>query len=868
MQIIQSGIFRMAGRGRAAVRRNAVHLLSFLIPFSVMLGIFIYNGVFPFGDWSFMHSDMYHQYVPFLSEMLHKIRGGDSLAYSWNVGIGSNFVALYAYYMASPFNWLMLLFPDAYLIEFMSYLVILKIGFCGFTFSLYLSGHFHSKSLALVPFSVFYALSGFLAAYNWNVMWLDCIFLFPLIALGLELLVSCGRVRLYCISLALCILSNYYISIMICIFLVLYFLLLLFTCRKSLSQIPRLFLRFALFSGLAGGMAAVLLIPELAALQLTKFTRFDFPEELKFYFTTIDMLARHCINVAVETGLDHWPNLYCGVAVFLLVPLYLANRRIALRQKAARFGLLAFLLVSFAANIPNFIWHGMNYPDSLPCRQSFLYIFLLLTLCCEALLRIRECSLRAVGFAFCLALGTVLLFEKLMEGDEAYPVGSFLLTAVFLCLYGAFLYVIRREETVPKDVLEEMSSRRASGTGKRALFLSALLLLVTAESAVNMYQTSCSVTSRSSYLKDNGSYAALAERIREEDPDFFRFEKTQRRTKNDGTLIGFPTASLFSSTANGHVEELYETLGMSHSKVFYCFDGATPLTSSLLSVRYLFSRSAGEDSRLYELVGQEGEIYLYRCRYTLPLGFWTKTDPDLVCPLEYGLEQEAANPIDRQNRMVKALGIEGELFISAGAGSNADSTVVSIEEPGHYYAWVGNSRVNTLNMECGGESQTFEKLKHRYICDLGWHDPGETVSLSSEDSGNLELSVYRLDYQVLDAAVSDLGSTAMTVDSFDSTHIDGHIRTEQSGGLILSIPYEPGWTVLVDGERITPALFADTFLHIPLDAGEHTVQMSYRPAGLTLGILVSLFCLFAFLFLAFRPSLQRRSDPGTKGGLL
>ncbi len=866
MQIVKAGISHMVDHGRAYLRRNAVYLLSFFIPFSVMLGIFIYNGVFPFDDWSFMHSDMYHQYVPFLSEMLHKLRSGDSLFYSWNVGIGSNFVALYAYYMASPFNWLMLLFPDAYLIEFMSYLVILKIGLCGFTFSWYLSRHFHSESLALVPFAVFYALSGYLAAYNWNVMWLDCIFLFPLIALGLERLVSEGKYKLYCISLALCILSNYYISIMVCIFLVLYFALLLFTHRKTLGQVPLIFLRFALFSGLAGGMAAVLLIPELAALKLTKFTQFRFPEELKFYFTTIDMLARHCINVAVETGLDHWPNLYCGVAVFLLVPLYLANRKIPLREKAARFGLLALLLVSFAANIPNFIWHGMNYPDSLPCRQSFLYIFLLLTLCCEALLRIQECSFQMIGSAFCLSLGGVLLFEKLMEGQEAFPVESFLLTAAFLCLYGAFLYLHRKG----KSVFQETASRQNQGkeTRKKALLLSALLLLVTAESTVNMYQTSCSVTSRSNYLKDNDSYAALAERIREEDPDFFRFEKKERRTKNDGTLIGYPTASLFSSTANGHVEELYETLGMSHSKVFYCFDGATPLTSSLLSVRYLFSRSATEDSQLYELTGQDGEVYLYRCRYSLPLGFWMETDPVLGNALEHGMEQEAANPLDRQNHMAAALGMEGSLFISAGAGSDSTSTIISIENPGHYYAWVGNTRVDTLKMESAGESQTFEKLKHHYICDLGWHDSGETISLHSEDSNNLELSVYRLDYQVLDAMISALGSVPMAVDSFDSTRIDGHIQTEQTGELILSMPYEPGWTILVDGEKIVPSLFADAFPRIPLGAGEHTIQMRYRPAGLTAGILVSAISLSLFLCIVFRALLRKRPNPDTQGGLL
>lgn len=594
----------------AAARQNAACLLSFLIPLAVMCGIFIINGVYPFGDESFMHSDMYHQYVPFLSEMQSKLKNGDSLFYSWNVGIGSNFLALYGYYMASPINWLVVLVPDQYLIEFMTWLVALKIGLCGFTFCFYLTRHFRTKSFVLVPFAIFYALSGFLAAYNWNVMWLDCVVLFPLIAVGLEALVKEGKYKLYCISLALCILSNYYISIMVCIFLVLYFLLQLVCSHMSLRQMGAAAVRFALFSLLAGGLAAVLLIPEYAALHLTDFSEFNFPDTLTFYFSFLDMIARHCMNVNVETGLDHWPNIYCGVAVFLLVPLYVTNTRISLREKAAYIGLLAFMLLSFSTNMLNFIWHGLNYPDSLPCRQSFLYIFLLLTLCAKAVLNIRGCSLKALGGCFCLSLGFVLLFEKLMADEEAYRTETFLLTALFLCLYGVFLYFYR--------------NRNAAGEGKRyGMCLLAVLTLtsVTVEAAVNTYTTSCSVTSRSSYLNNLDSYQTLVERTRERDTDFYRFEKTSRVTKNDGTLVGYPTASLFSSTSNGHVQDFYDKMGMSDSKVFYCFDGATPLSSSLLGVRYVFSRSANEDPLLYTLIDQEGDIYLYECRYSLPLGF-------------------------------------------------------------------------------------------------------------------------------------------------------------------------------------------------------------------------------------------------------
>lgn len=890
----------------AAARQNAACLLSFLIPLAVMCGIFIINGVYPFGDESFMHSDMYHQYVPFLSEMQSKLKSGDSLLYSWNVGIGSNFLALYGYYMASPINWLVVLVPDQYLIEFMTWLVALKIGLCGFTFCFYLTRHFKTKSFVLVPFAIFYALSGFLAAYNWNVMWLDCVVLFPLIAVGLEALVKEGKYKLYCISLALCILSNYYISIMVCIFLVLYFLLQLVCSHMSLRQMGAAAVRFALFSLLAGGLAAVLLIPEYAALHLTDFSEFNFPDTLTFYFSFLDMIARHCMNVNVETGLDHWPNIYCGVAVFLLVPLYVTNTRISLREKAAYIGLLAFMLLSFSTNMLNFIWHGLNYPDSLPCRQSFLYIFLLLTLCVKAVLNIRGCSLKALGGCFCLSLGFVLLFEKLMADEEAYRTETFLLTALFLCLYGVFLYFYR--------------NRNAAGEGKRyGMCLLAVLTLtsVTVEAAVNTYTTSCSVTSRSSYLNNLDSYQTLVERTRERDTDFYRFEKTSRVTKNDGTLVGYPTASLFSSTSNGHVQDFYDKMGMSDSKVFYCFDGATPLSSSLLGVRYVFSRSANEDPLLYTLIDQEGDIYLYECRYSLPLGFMISSgsgfsasaqtpeasgsadasasaftdenvssqtagteesaseaspldellgniDDTRTDALERALDSEGATPLDTQNRMVQALGLEQNLFTSVGALQEEDgATTITADVSGHYYAYVGDTGVNTLKMESEAGSKSFSQVKYHYICDLGWHDAGDVISLTSEDSSSLNVSAYRLNFNVMDEVISILGEQTMTVDSYSSTHINGHIDVSRAGELILSVAYEPGWTILVDGEEVQPGLFDDTFISLSLTEGEHTIEMRYRPAGLTIGIIVSLICLaiFAAIVLLER---RRRMRPKTQ----
>ena len=124
--------------------RFRFYLLSFSLPFLISLVLFAIYGIYPFGSITFLRKDMYHQYLPFMTEFYHKIKSGDSLYYSWNAGLGANFTALYVYYLASPLNWLVILFPESHILEFMSYLVLIKTGFMGVTFSYYLRQHFRS----------------------------------------------------------------------------------------------------------------------------------------------------------------------------------------------------------------------------------------------------------------------------------------------------------------------------------------------------------------------------------------------------------------------------------------------------------------------------------------------------------------------------------------------------------------------------------------------------------------------------------------------------------------------------------------------------------------------------------------------------
>lgn len=815
------------------IRLDRLYIFSFLMPVLIMLDIFFIRDIYPFGagDRSFLHIDMYHQYFPFLVEFYHKLRGGESLFYSWNTGIGSNFYALYVYYLASPFNWLCVLFPEGLLMEFLTYLMVVKIGLCGVSFTYYIRKHFGMDSLNILLFSIFYSLSGFMAAYNWDVMWLDVVALAPIVILGLERLVAEGNGRFYCAALALSIISNYYLSIMLCIFLVLYFIVLLIgKGHCSLRFYMSAALRFCIYSLLAGGMAAVLLLPELAALQYTEFSEINFPDTVKTYFSVIDMLARHFFNVGVETGLDHFPNVYCGTAVLLLLPLYIMQKNIPVREKAPKLLLLAFMLISCSVNLLNFLWHGFNYPDSLPARHSFLYIFLMLALCYEAFLHIREHSNGELLSLLMGAVFFVVLCEKLIT-DDAFSYSSFIVTGIFILIYAGCIH----------------SYRLSGGVSVINRLAVIAFTAVIAEAGINTYLTSCPTVSRDTYLSNYDSYKILTKRtVDSEENSFFRFEKFARRTQNDAMLIGFQGGSYFSSTLNSLVADFYEKYGMRASRVNYCYDGATPVTAAILSNKYmLYTLDRGYDN-LFELSDTEGKLYLYRNNYYVPFGFAIS---DTYVTNDFG---DALNPIQRQNIFVNRLGIDGDVFIPVETDSYGDIADLYAPAAAHYYAYTDNGKIEKITVEYEDSSKTFSNVDKKYILDLGYLDSGELITIEADNGEALNLDVYSVNEPVLKEYIDLLRQQTMTVDSYDETSISGSITVDAPKKLVLSVPYEKGWHLKVDGAETDAELFEDTFICVELSEGTHTISLSYYPEGFNLGAVISIFCVLTYLVLCLK----------------
>lgn len=809
-----------------------LYIYAFLLPVVMMLFLLIGNSIYPFGNSSFLNIDMYHQYFPFLSEFYHKIKEGESLLYSFQVGIGSNFIDLFGYYLASPTNWLVLLCPEEYIIEFMTYMTVIKIGLCSLTFTIYARHHFDAKKSAMIFFGFAYAFSGYLAAYNWNVMWLDCIILAPIILLGLERLVLKGKCNLYCITLALSIITNYYLSIMLCIFLIFYFFVLLVSSKEKLKA----FGRFTLYSLIAGGIAGVLLFPALGMLTQSEYATSTFPSKITTYFPIFDVLSRQLANVSIETGLDHWPNIYSGVAVLFLLPLYMICKNIPTKEKIGKLALLFLLLLSFSNNILTFLWHGFNYPNSLPSRQSFLYILLLLIMCLEAFLNLSSYTKEQfyrIGGGIVIFL---ILCQKLVIYDGITP-ASYILTCVALIGFAVILYFYY--------------TRKYS---QRTLFIMTLLLLV-GEMTFNMAFTSLSTVSRESYLKYNESIDTLITNLKEEDTDFYRINKEEEITKNDGAIVGFPSLTLFSSTTNSNINNFYEKYGLQESKVYYGNEGLTPFMSAFLTNKYIITKSEKPDSPLYSKTNQEGDIFLYENTYTLPLGYMISND----LPLE-GI---APNPLEQQNRLASFLGTTDALFDKISVDSIKDTASFITTENGHVYAFADNNKVKEVTATINGTKQTFKKLKNSYIIDLGYLEANTEVSLLATESATISLSAYSLNENQLSLIINNLKEQSFIIDTHNEFQIEGHIQVLEDGHLLLAIPYEPNWEITVDGVKTTYDAFEEAFIRIPLTKGTHTISLNYTNPSLSFGIIISFISILIFIFLAIFNQIQKSKSAKT-----
>ena len=832
------------------------YILAFIIPF---LSVFIANismGVYPFGERGVNVIDSFHQYAPFFSEFYDKVVHGESLFYSWNGGLGINFWSIVAYYLSSPLNIIVLLFPRAYLLEAFALIIMLKIALSGLSFAYYIRKHYRKYDLSIVYFSSFYALSGWVLGYNWNIMWLDCIALFPLVMLGIERLVKDGKGLFYAVMLGLSIFFNYYISIMICIFLVIYFFVLFFQKRtKTLKLFVKRFLTFAGYSLLAGGLAAVMLLPEMYTLLQTHSADSSFPTKWKFYENFLDILGQQ-LPFVEPTDLSGLPNLFCGIIVLMCVILYIFRKKTPLKYKISRLFLLVFLIFSCNVNVLDYIWHGFHYPNSLPNRFTFIYIFVLLTIAYEVILSLQQYHLWQYLVSF---LGSMMfVLAVYYQGSETRSLYVYFISMGLLWVY-LFLMCLYKVNV-----------------NKRKLFGGIVCVVLVLEAGANgifglIQNGSINRTNYNSKLE-----AAQSVRTYVGD-ELCRTELDTFNGRNNAMWLGFKSLSMFSSTLSDGLDTFLDNMGYFAAVNKFSYEGATRLTDAMFGIKYLMSEDEKENIRAFEYLGEFDGLYLYQNNEALPIAFMVKdTYADWTADGKY--------PWENQNSFAKATtGVTDELFsleymtgepVATGAiaskqsdfsyhivedGTEDTALLVYTYQPTYQkerYIYYEAPHMSKLKVSISGNIRTYSDTRG-HIVDLGDIGPQDTVTLtltldSAYTSADVKMVLFGLNEDIYRQVWGQLSQETLNIVDNSATSLKGTIDVAENGILYTSIPYDAGWTVRVDGQKVETKSLNGSLMYIELDAGTHEIEMSFIPQGFIPGLMISAGCLFILIVIGFR----------------
>jgi uncharacterized membrane protein YfhO len=293
------------------------------MPFLIMLGVYACLSKHPFGNESVLTLDLQAQYVYYFEAIRRLLTEGGSWLYSFARTLGGEFMGIVAYYGASPFNLIFVLFPKDMIVDAVMFMQLAKVGAMGLAFAHYLRKTRKTSDMITVSFSTMYALCSYSVVQLMNPMWLDAMVFLPLLVLGIESMIRERRFILYTSSLALIFITNYYIGYMCCIFTLAYYLYYYFLVCEELPQNPKALqgnfvkktlhsrgfetlMRFGVFSVLAALISAFFLLCAFYSLQFGKsdFSNPDFSISLRFDF--FDILRPSNVSQANKCIIFHY----------------------------------------------------------------------------------------------------------------------------------------------------------------------------------------------------------------------------------------------------------------------------------------------------------------------------------------------------------------------------------------------------------------------------------------------------------------------------------------------------------------------------------------------------------------------------------
>ncbi|MDR1564819.1 MAG: YfhO family protein [Oscillospiraceae bacterium] len=808
-------------------------IAAFLLPFTVITLAFVAFGIYPFGIKTILTTDMSMQYIEFYGGLRNLLSQGN-LIYSFNLAMGMPLTGLFAYYLSSPFSLIVLLFPKAMITEAVTLIIILKLASCGLTFYFLLKYYLKERFEAIhLVFCLFYALMGYTTAFYFSPMWFDALIYLPLLVIELHKIMKGKSALMFILCLTASLFSGFYTTVFALIFLAIYFLYQSYCSgfkgflKQSLKLLWVVVVPFAL--------TAFFLIP--AILQMAGSYGFN-SEPVSAYTAPWFLLERMLPASYSSFASDGTANVYSGFLCLLLLPIYFFNKNVTKRQKIGAAAVLGFLILSMCVWKLGYVWQGFRPAIYFNFRFSFVLSFFVIFLCAQVVDGLNEISLRVKIPVLC----TMLIFLAFVQfKGQTHP--PMVLNLVLLAGYAAYL--------IWGSALPKIKHFKH-------IAVAVVFLLASLETGVNAYTMMKGAEKlhkndeRDFFRWVSGSVSAAADNIKSLDPptetNLYRTETDMLRSSNQGLAAGYNSLSVFASVTNEQSLQDMGKLGILYAYKNLAYYGSTEVIDSIWGIRYKISMYKREQS--YEKINTIGELNIYKNPNALPLMFPAREEI-------LGYSCTPNDPFEAQNELVNALcGGSKDVFLPENSVELTPfdeelNFTINAQAEGYlyFYADIGISTapVYINGVLLGRDNDMYT----RGIIACGYRRAGESLTLTIKDKpSRLREGSARsrtIDLQALEQAMSKLKPETQPVFN-SSSSIKYDVNIEEGELIFTTIPYANGWKAVVDGK---PAEIEKTmdggFIAVKVPVGRHTMQLSYFPPGLALGIVISALALVVFV---------------------
>ncbi len=849
-------------------------LLAAVLPFFIFL---LAHRLF--GDYTFTIGDLGAQYVYFIKLFLRSLFGEGALDYTFEVGMGLPSIPLYAYYCLSPFNFIYLLIKN---IEIASAVVVLlKFSVAAYAFQRFTVRILNQDTPASAVFALCYALCGYSISFYFNIINSDGIYMLPVIVTLVVEYVRTGAYKKLILAYAYQFVVMFYSGFINGIFsFLILFLVMVYEYGREWKKYLRGLLKFAGIVVLAALMGAAVLFPTAFCLLRNSI---DAASDFEILDLNILDVYNNLFIGEMQSIKVTIPIIYSGLVVLFLVPLYFLHRQVGKKEKILFAFLLVFLLACTFWQPLYILMHGFNSPNYFGFRFSYFYSFLLLTIACRAWELLGET--KAWKYYLIVICNIVVYYlvwqmqkKSLSEEEQSSSMLGLEINALFLILY-AIVFLWRKKSQDKKIFCQWI-----------------LLVTVSLELFINGYFCN----TRLGYhiiddrlvvdMTDQVTRAALDEIERDRTAAGkeagFRLKYMDVSTYNLSALYGYRGLGYFSTVENRALREALFRLGYC-TNTNLCIDyGGTPVTRMLFSQDYLV--------HFYRYEQGEND-FIEKNDECLSLGFMVSDQVK-----EFYWRDDA---FMNQNTLLQAMtGGEENCFLPYENNiylSSENMVMIWDEEKGQYIIWIDDSEQkegrirfaleadreqplyayfsedtsikNDASPKLLSEGEKIESLLVQpnlscpRIFPLGRNQEGRYEAVIYIGDGMLESYYFNNYYfyyyneESLKRVYHELAQHQMTITDIQGDTIEASISVnEDRTVLFTSIPYDDGWKVTVDGERIeTFSVLEGAFLALELTPGDHTLIFTYNSMNDRIGKYISVMALLVYLGLAVKDGWQK-----------